>query len=60
MNSEKNTVSKIQKNQFKRLQKKNLEEIRSLLSNLSVRLKEIEQQAEALQIDQIRKRLKAD
>ena len=46
------------KAQFKRLPKKNVEEIQRLLSNLSMRLKEIGQQAEAIQLDQIRKRLK--
>ena len=46
------------KSQFKRLPKKNVEEIQRLLSNLSMRLKEIGQQAEAIQLDQIRKRLK--
>lgn len=45
------------KSQFKRLPKKNIEEIQRLLDNLSKRLKEIGQQAEAIQIDQIRKRL---
>jgi hypothetical protein len=45
------------KPQFKRLPKKNIEEIQRLLSNLYIRLKEIGQQAEAIQLDQIRKRL---
>ncbi|MFZ4632027.1 MAG: hypothetical protein ACOYL8_02345 [Patescibacteria group bacterium] len=43
--------------QFKRLPKKNIEEIQRLLDSLGRRLDEIGKKAEAIEIDQIRKQL---
>lgn len=44
-------------NKLKRLPEKNLEEAQRLLKNLEVRLKEIRQEAEAIQIAAVRKLL---